>query len=277
MNGIYIKQFLLFMICLGSSLSSCQTKKLANSNPTETNQDYILEGQFKILDHDKLGNTYLVSKANEIIQLRDDKILFRYSNKRLGEISQIDVSNPQKILVYYSDYYQIVFLDNTLSEINRLDLEALGYWDIRGVALSRDNQIWIYDPTKVKLLKIDENGTVRLSSNELYDYGFSDSFLPKILLSNEQVIVYDEENLKIFDEFGIWKKNIPLTNEVLRAGRGDLILKQGNEIKSYALDVQFKDPLRTITDIPSEAKDFYLLRDRLFVIDDGGLFFIAIE
>jgi len=187
------------------------------------------------------------------------------------------LSNPQKILVYYSDYYQIVFLDNTLSQIKRLDLEALGYWDIRGVALSRDNQIWIYDPTKVKLLKIDENGSVRLNSNELYDYGFSDSFLPKILLSNQLVIVYDDESLKVFDEFGVWQKNISLDNEVLQAGNGDLILKQNDQIKSYALDVQFKDPLRTITTIPADTKDFYLLKEKVMLIDEGGLYAIAVE
>ena len=80
----------------------------------------MIEGDFKILEVDKLGLVYLVNNGNEIIKLQGEQILFRYSSKRLGNITRLDVSNPQKVLVYYGDYYQVVFLDNTLSEIDHL-------------------------------------------------------------------------------------------------------------------------------------------------------------
>ncbi len=267
---------ILLLCCLlfiSVGVSSCQTKKLATvTTEIQSDQDYILRGQYKILEYDKLGNTYLVSANNEILQLKDGEVRFRYSSKRLGDIRKIDVSNPQKILVYFNDYYQIVFLDNTLSEINKLDLEELGYWDIQGVALSRDNQIWIYDPTNVRLLKIDEQGKIQQSSNELYDYGFTNSFTPDIMVMDNKVYVYDEDKLKVFDEFGVWHKNIPLANEGIQAGEGYFFFQQQQKLLSYATNVEFKNPIEPMFALRAPINDFVLLKDKVLLIDDLGFY-----
>jgi len=267
-----VKFLTLIFLCI-CQLSSCQTKKTISSTDTlTTEKQYILEGQFKFLGYDKLDHVYLVTADNEILQLKDDKILFRYSNRRLGDITKIDVSNPQKILVHYGDFYQVVFLDNTLSEIKRLDLEALGYWDVQGIALSRDNQIWFYDPVNVRLRKMTTNGEIQLSSNELYSYGFSDTFSPEILVADGAVYLYDSEGLKVFDEFGVWQKNIPLENEGLHALSNYLIYKSDKQLFSYSLSVEMQEPSQVITTLPAENTNFLITKEKLLTTDAIGYY-----
>lgn len=266
----FLKYFLLVVLCYSATLSSCQTKKnLATLN--STNQNYLIRGDYKILEVDKLGYTYLVNTANEIIKLKDKEILFRFSSKRLGDITLLDVTNPQKLLVYFGDYYQILFLDNTLSEIKQLDLEGLGYWDVQGVALSRDNFIWIYDPVNVKLLKINTNGQPVLSSNELYAYGFDD-FVPEIIVGDQVVYLYDDNEVKVFDEFGTWLKSYSIENSGLQIMDGQILFLDKVDLKSYTTSVEFKDPVTDITKLDPDVKDFYLARDFLHLIDKNGYY-----
>lgn len=274
-NGL-IKYFFLIVLCYGSTLSSCQTKKtlVPGQSPAIQNaiaQNYIIEGDYKILEVDKLGYTYLVSTNNEILKLKSKEILFRFSSKRLGNITQLDVTNPQKILAYFGDYYLILFLDNTLSEIKKLDLEALGLWDVQSVSLSRDNFIWIYDPVNVKLLKIDQNGQAALSSNELYAYGFDD-FTPRIMVGDQVVYLYDDKEVKVFDEYGTWIKSYPIENSELQVMEGQIIFQNGAELKSYATAVEFKDPVTRVAQLGAGCRDFHWGMKKIHLIDEGGYF-----
>jgi len=262
---------LVYFVCL-AQLCSCQPKKVLAENVTQGKRTYLQEGDYRFIAYDKLDHLYLVTSANEVLQFKDNTLLFRYSNRRLGDVTKIDVSNPQKILVYYGEFYQVVFLDNTLSEIKRLDLEALGYWDVQGIALSRDNQIWFYDPVNVRLRKINTNGDIQLSSNELYDYGFSDTFVPDVLVANGNIYVYDNQGLKVFDEFGVWQKNIPLDNQGLQGSQRFLIYKDGNKLYSYMTEVEMLDPIQVITSIDPAVTGFFLTKESVLLIDEVGFY-----
>lgn len=260
------------LLSITVTISSCQSKKVLAPEVINTQTksgEYMIEGDFKILEVDKLGLVYLVNNGNEIIKLQGEQILFRYSSKRLGNITRLDVSNPQKVLVYYGDYYQVVFLDNTLSEIDQLNLDALGYWDVESVALSRDNFIWIYDPVNVKLIKISQNGSVQLSTNELFDVGFSADYSPHIMVDDEMVYLYDRSELKAFNEYGSWIKTIPLENEGLQIINQGFIIMRDNTLYFYPTDVQFKDNLQEIAKVDNLIQ-FRLAENVLHVIDGGG-------
>lgn len=267
-----IKYYLLLILCYSASLSSCQTKKtLATDTVASSINNYLIQGDYKILEVDKLGYTYLVNSANEIIKLKGKEILFRFSSKRLGNVTQLDVTNPQKILVYFGDYYQILFLDNTLSEIMKLDLEGMGYWDVQSVALSRDNFIWIYDPVNVKLLKINQNGESVLSSNELYAYGFED-FSPRIKVGDQVVYLYDDTEVKVFDEYGTWLKKYAIENKGIQVTDEEIIFMGAGKLKAYSTAVAFKEPVTGITPLSEGVRDFYLAPDFLHLIDGQGYY-----
>ena len=255
--------------CSLIAASSCQSKKTVADNLVISKNDNLISGDFKLLNVDKLNNVFLVTENNEILKIHNEEILFRFSSKRFGEITRLDVTNPQKILVYYGDYYQIVFLDNTLSEIDRLNLDELGFWDVESVALSRDNFIWIYDPVNVKLIKISQLGDVILSTNELYNIGFNADYSPNILVADADVFLYDEEEIKIFDEYGTWIKTIKLKNEGIQYVDTGILYLQDDNLMIHSRGVQFKESEKFIKSIGTVSQ-FCLSENQLHIIDSKG-------
>jgi len=66
------------------------------------------------IEVDNLGDVYVLANQ-DIIKYKNGGQLYRlYSNKSLGNISRIDVSNPLKTLVFYRDLSRLVFIDNTI-------------------------------------------------------------------------------------------------------------------------------------------------------------------
>lgn len=259
------------LLIIASFGSSCQTRQaIANANTAVTTiPGYIQAGDYKLVEVDKLNNIFLVDNNNEIIKLHDNEILHRFSSKRLGDITRLDVSNPQKILVYYGDYFQILFLDNTLSEINQLSLDELGYWDVQSVALSRDNFIWIYDPVNVKLIKISTSGKEILSSNELFDVGFDADISPTIKVAGSEIFLYDETELRVFDEFGVAVRTIPLEQDGLQAVKQGICYLRDNNLYLYPTEVQFKETEKHIVELGA-VRQFSLAENLVHVIDERG-------
>src|SRR5438552_190098 len=75
----------------------------------------VIKSRYDYFTADNLGNFYTVREDELIKYLPNGKMFARYSNLKLGSISAIDVTNPLKILLYYRDFQQIIFLDNQLS------------------------------------------------------------------------------------------------------------------------------------------------------------------
>lgn len=163
---------------------------------------------------DKLGYIYVVNKANEIIKYdQNHKILYEYSNKRLGEISNIDVTNPFKILVYYEYFQLLIALDNTLAEINRIDLSSLGYFNIACTGSSNDNKIWMYEPQRAEMIKITDNGEVNRNSNSLL-FEVDQPFRPILIKekSNIMAVLNEDGRLYLFDNFGQLVRKVHITD-----------------------------------------------------------------
>src|SRR5688572_3667151 len=87
----------------------------------------VIKGNFDFFEADNFGNIYTVKNEELCKYLPNGKRHARYSNLRYGNITSLDVSNPLKILLYYRDFQQIIFLDNQLSvNSNPVSLELLG-------------------------------------------------------------------------------------------------------------------------------------------------------
>lgn len=264
--------------------SSCRTPKplpldtnaSQTAQPSETNIDYILKSPFRILEVDKLGYTYLVNTNNEILKLdKNFKLLHRYSINRLGSIKNIDVKNPQKIFVYFDEYATIVYLDNTLSEINRIDLEELGYWGIQGATVARDNNIWLLDYDNLRLIKINEAGQVELSSNE-QTMGLANlrDTKPQLYAKGNQLYLKSNEGVFLYDEFGTYLIHHPIKNDLVHFTEKMIILTDNKTVKSYDLGIQFKEATSTLAELETKPVDFFLSRNKLYVIDEVGFYLI---
>lgn len=261
------------------ALLSCKTTQ---QSPTATtpaapklaDEMYAHLGTYKILEVDKLGYIYLVDDNNEITKFDADyKPLFTYSLRGLGDIHQLNVDNPQKLMAYYADYNNLIFLDNTLSEINRLDLESLSLWDTQGATLARDNSIWLLDNANIRLLKINEAGKVLLSTNE------QDPNLRKYLIdipqmTNKDNLIYlnNGSDISVYDEFGVYQKNYDYPNQSMQILNKQLLVLQGHDLLSIDTDlVRLSASSQILVELKNPAIDFYLRGRSLYWIDSYGL------
>lgn len=93
---------------------------------------------------DKFSNIFY-TKSRTLYKLEDGEIL-EYAALNLGEITTVDIVNPLKITVFYKQSNTAVLLDNTLTEITRIDFSNLE--DFRNSALAttaNDRRVWIFN------------------------------------------------------------------------------------------------------------------------------------
>ena len=94
----------------------------------------------------------IYSLKNNILTKNSDGITYQYNNLSLGKITNVDFQNPLQIVVFYKNFNTVVLLDNQLNEIKKIDFNLQSTpVTIEAVALSSQNQIWIYDSISSKI------------------------------------------------------------------------------------------------------------------------------
>lgn len=231
-------QLLILTTTIILGLLACGTNQVLTNNPSTADQD-LTQVPIKLLDVDKLEQQYVVTTDDALTILNPNQArTLNYQNRQLGSIESIDVTNPQKILVYYKDYQTIVFLDNVLTETERINLINWEYTDIQAVAKSNDNNIWIYDLSVMKLVKLDSQGKVLYESNTMRDHYLDQITVLKIVESQNQVFLLTEEDgLLIFDNYAQYIKSIPVdgTDDFQTDGKYITYLKRGG-LMSFSLE-----------------------------------------
>ena len=163
---------------------------------------------------DNIGNIYTINGEEIIKFLPTGKFLGRYSNLKLGTITSVDATNPLKILVYYRDFQQILFLDNQLSlNSDVVSLETLGYEQTDLVCASTNNSFWIYDKQNNELIRFNENSKKVAATGNLKQVLQSD-LNPNYLTEHNGYLFLNcpETGIYVFDIFGTFNKIIALKN-----------------------------------------------------------------
>jgi len=166
----------------------------------------------KILTTDQFGFYYEV-KSTEINKYsKAGKLNCSYSNNMLGVIASVDVSNPQKIVVYFKDFTKVLILDNTLSPTSEvIDLTNIELDEVSLVCRSYNNGIWYYDPVRFELIRKDQEMETTNSSGNLanaLNINVQANYLVEYnnrLYLNDPII-----GVLVFDNFGTYLKTIPL-------------------------------------------------------------------
>lgn len=195
-DKFFLSVFLFSMLyLLGCNQSVSQWRE--NISPTN------FQGNVRSFSVDELGYIYVVTDDNNLLRCDEEfNTLFQYSNKRLGRIHSIDVSNPLKLMVFFKDYGVVVSLDNTLSESNMIDLNDLELYDIHAIAMANDNNLWIYDPIQLKVKKIDNAGNTILESDPLFTQDDQQKSGSSIYQVNDRVYLMADEDIYIYNDYG---------------------------------------------------------------------------
>lgn len=123
----------------------------------------------EIFDIDNLGYCYFV-EGNKIIRTDAEfKNLSEYSDKSYGNITELDVSNPFRLLLFYKDFNAIVFLDNKLSPLrDPIMLDDLGFFSIDAVCSSSSGSFRVYDNQTGSVVTVGNDLKILQTGTNLY-------------------------------------------------------------------------------------------------------------
>lgn len=196
------------------------------------------------------SNVYVV-KSNELIKYdKSGKQLYKYSNKNFGNIDFVDASNMLKIVVFYKNFSEIVFLDNTLSLTGEpINISTIGFQQVQLVCSSHNSGIWLYDQGNFELARINQDLEKTQQTGNL-------SVLLNVNLQPDYLLEYDNKvylnnpssGILIFDIYGSYYKTIPIKDIHRFQPLGDWVyFISGKKVNAYNIktteEKQFEMPV----------------------------------
>ena len=160
---------------------------------------------------DPLGNVYIINEQN--IQKFDNnfKKIADYSNVYLGNISFADVSDPLRIMLYYSEFNQVVWLDNFFQELRSpIRLDDLGIDQAILLCSSNLGGFWVFNQLNNQLQyfdknlkKIYESISLNLLTGEIKPLSMTEK--------NRMIYIYfPGAGIFTFDQFGTYSRTLPV-------------------------------------------------------------------
>jgi hypothetical protein len=131
-----------------------------------------------------------------------------------GKISFVDVSNALKILLYYKEFQQIVFLDDQLSQNGDIiSLENLGFEQTDLVCSSFNNSFWIFNKQNNELIRFDENSQPIAKTGNLSQV-LKAGIKPNFMIEHNSFLYLNcpDIGIYIFDFYGTLSKMIGIKN-----------------------------------------------------------------
>lgn len=216
-----------------------------------------IPGDFSYFTIDNLENIYLLTNTNQLKKLsaNGDSVVFN-DVRKYGKLFSIDATNPLKVLLYYKNYSTIVVLDRFLNVRNTINLRKQNIINVKSIAASYDNNIWLFDEGDAKLKKVDDNGDIMLETTDLRNVFDTTPAPTQIIDRDKFVYLYDtSKGFYTFDYYGAFKNRLPFLNwnntEVIANtlyGFSDNSLhqyKQGSlDLKEYKLPLSFSNALQ---------------------------------
>ena len=202
------------------------------------------------IEIDQYGYFYIIDQDNLIKYDSEGHTLYHYSNKLLGNIDQIDISNPLRLLLFYKDQGLIIVLDNTLSQQKEpISLNELGLYQTSCIANSNfDNGIWLYDIDVNEIIKINHLSEVNYRSGNLSVLIPNMEFpILNLKEKNRKLYVVTRNKIFVMDQFGSLLSVITLSAEKgLIIKEKNIITYDGNAICQFdILDFKIDTLLKT--------------------------------
>lgn len=226
------------------------------------------------MEVDILGNLYLVTSSNQLKKLdtNGDSAAIFNDIKKYGTLTQIDVSNPLRPLLYYQSFSTALMLDRFLSLRNSINFRRQNIFTVKTLATSYDNNIWIFDEQDFKLKKIDAEGKLLQETSD-WRMLFAEVPLPSTIIDSEGfVYLYDEDKgFYIFDYYGSLKNNLPFLH-------WKQVAISGNKIYGFSNNQLFAYELQSLNlktyQLPAEISGYTAIRavnGKLFVLKQDAV------
>jgi hypothetical protein len=205
-------------------------------------QDYKIIKQISnkgnLITVDDLGNIFLVNNEQLAKFDPNGNLIATYSDLYNGDITLVDAGDPFKILLYYRDFSQIVFLDNFLSKTtDPVNLETLGLELSTLACSSYNNGFWVYLPQSFEIIRIGQDMIISHRSGDISKMIKNEINPNYIIEKNNMVYLNDPDyGIMIFDRYGSYYKIIPLKGlDYFQVEGNNIISLSGNNLRIYNL------------------------------------------
>jgi len=170
----------------------------------------IAQSAVKKIHVDNLGNVYIIHNEQLLKFNAEGTLTHSFSNKKAGNISSVDVSDPMQVLVFYENAAQILFLDNTLSETNLfISLINSQMLNPSLVCVSPDKGMWMYDKPTFSIIKTDRNLNIQHATRDIFTLADSD-FDPSYMTVNNTFLYLTApgSGIFVFDKLGTFHRKM---------------------------------------------------------------------
>lgn len=239
-----------------------------------------ISGSYTDFNVDNLGNIYLITAGNQLKKIRSngDSVGVFNDVKRYGTVSYMDVTNPLKILLYYKNFATVVVLDRFLNIRSSINFRKQNIFSVQTIALSYDNNIWLFDEQDNKLKKIDESGKLLQESTD-FRMLFDTVPLPLELTDKANFIyLYDpEKGFYIFDYYGSFKNRLPFLH-------WDNIAVSEKTMYGFSNNKLFAYELNSLTlkeyNLPDFLKNYLAIKainGKIYLLKEEGIYIYEVR
>jgi hypothetical protein len=222
---------------------------------------------------DPLGNFYVISGQNiRKYDIHLDKI-GDYSNAYLGNISFADVSDPLRILIYYMDFNQVVWLDNFLQELRSpIKLDDIGIDQAVLLCSSNLGGFWVFDQLNSQLQYFDKN-LKKIHESISLGTLTGETKPAAIAEKNRMVFLYfPGSGILTFDQFATYSRTLPVfpDNSFQVTDESIYYLHDGSFIR-YDLDT-FREENLVLPDTDSLLTSVSVSSEYVYLHKKDGIF-----
>ncbi|MFT3949642.1 MAG: hypothetical protein QM763_21945 [Agriterribacter sp.] len=263
------------LVCLASTAIAQENAGVENpSGIADTEALSVFAPDAAAFTVDNLGNLYILTSKGLLKKYnnRGDSLNVFNDVRRYGSVYAIDVTNPLKVLLYYRDFSTVVMLDRFLNRINIVDLRKSGIFQAKAIALSYDNNIWVFDEQSAKLKKTADDGTLLSETVDLRQVLNAVPSPDKIIDRDGLVYLYDKDKgLYIFDYYGALKNELAITGLTdLQVINRTILGRKENKFIRYTLGT-FDMREVELPGIIRQAEDIRIMQPGIYIRNNQGI------
>jgi hypothetical protein len=267
--------FLIQIILIFLSFNFFTPLKIIAQKDTAFSFVKMIPGDFSYFTVDNIDAIYLLTNANQLIKYDNDGDSLGLFNdvRKYGKLYFIDATNPLKTLLYYKNFSTVVVLDRFLNVRNSINFRKENIFNVKTLASSNDNNLWLFDESDAKLKKVNEIGAV-LTETADFRTLFDSIPSPEHIFDRDGfVYLYDpNKGFYIFDYYGTLKNKLPFLNwknvDVVGKtmfGFSDTCLYEYQlsslKLKQFTLNNSFKNALQ-----------IKVLNNKVYLLQKDGLY-----
>lgn len=189
-----------------------------------------------------------------------------YNNFQLGNITSVNTFNPLKINVFYKDFNTVIVLDNRLTEMFKIDFNALSdYKNVSHVTTGSDNTLWLFNENTQQLELFDyKTNTTRAQTLPIK------STVLDLKSNYNYCWVLTQKHLYLFDYFGnLLKKTKNNGYGFIAIDNENIILKKENTLSYLKKDTETIIPIS----LPNLLiNQFFVTTETLYIYNKKNLY-----